>query len=57
MDEFSKILSRVMMTSVRLPRQEKSKVDSFSRWAEVEYKRDSRYALDCMKTGRHIDLH
>ena len=52
MGYFAEIIGRVMMTAVRLPRSQKESKDELRYWAEVEYKRDKHYAVNCVMEGK-----
>lgn len=43
MTELAKILGRVMMTAVRLPRPTEVKEEGFRKYTETEFGRDSAY--------------
>ena len=45
-------IGRVMMTAVNLPRSKKESKDELRYWAEVEYKRDKQYAVNCVMEGK-----
>lgn len=51
------MLGRVMMTAVKLPRSTpKENINDLRKWAEIEYRNDKSYALQCLLEGRRVDI-
>ena len=45
-----------MMTAVNIPRSKKETVSELRKWAETEYRNDKSYALECLLSGKKVDI-
>ena len=56
MTNLANAIGRVMMTAVNLPRSKKETVAELRKWAETEYRNDKHYALECLLSGKRVDI-
>jgi len=56
MTNLANLIGRVMMTAVNIPRSKKETVSELRKWAETEYRNDKSYALECLLSGKKVDI-